>query len=190
MLVPLAWAKLRAMSRLHLSVRIGLSVLTAAVIVAPLIAQRGSAPAATVPPALRDYRPVTAERLLKPEEQNWLMIRRTYDGWGFSPLAEINKDNVSRLQQVWRVPTDEPRVHEAAPVVNGGVMFVSTPNNQVMALNAVTGELLWRYRRPRPKDVFVLHDTNRGVSLYGDKVFYAAAEAVLVACERDACAVG
>ena len=54
-------------------------------------------------------------------------------------------------------------------------MFVSTPNNQVMALNAVTGEMLWRYRRPRPKDVFVLHDTNRGVALYGDKVFYAAA---------------
>ena len=50
-------------------------------------------------------------------------------------------------------------------------------------MNAKTGELLWRYRRPRPKDVFVLHDTNRGVSLYGDKVFYAAAEAVLVALD-------
>ncbi len=171
------------MSRPHRSVRIGLGVLAAAILVSPLGAQRGAAPAATVPAALRDYRPVTAERLLMPEEQDWLMIRRTYDGWGFSPLAEINKDNVGRLQQVWRVPTDEPKVHEAAPVVNGGVMFVSTPNNQVMALNAVTGEMLWRYRRPRPKDVFVLHDTNRGVSLWGDKVFYAAAEAVLVALD-------
>jgi alcohol dehydrogenase (cytochrome c) len=171
------------MSRLHHLARIGVSIVVAAVLVSPLIAQRGAAPAATVPAALRDYRPVIAERLLKPEEQNWLMIRGTYDGWGFSPLAEINKDNVGRLQQVWRVPTDEPKVHEAAPVVNGGVMFISTPNNQVMALNAVTGELLWRYRRPRPKDVFVLHDTNRGISLYGDKVFYAAAEAVLVALD-------
>ena len=52
-----------------------------------------------------------------------------------------------------------------------------------MAMNAVTGEILWRYRRPRPKDVFVLHDTNRGGSLYGDRVFYAAAEAVLVALD-------
>ncbi|HVQ14360.1 MAG TPA: PQQ-binding-like beta-propeller repeat protein, partial [Vicinamibacterales bacterium] len=116
--------------------RIGIGVLAAAILVSPLIAQRGAAPPAAVPAALRDYRSVTAERLLKPEEQNWLMIRRTYDGWGFSPLAEINKDNVGRLRQVWRVPTDEPKVHEAAPVVNGGVMFVSTPNNQVMALNA------------------------------------------------------
>ena len=163
--------------------RIGVGTLAVALLVSPLLAQRGTSPASVVPQVLRDYRPVTAERLLMPEEQNWLMIRRTYDGWGFSPLAEITKDNVSRLRQVWMVPTDEPKVHEAAPVVNGGVMFISTPNNQVMALNAVTGDLLWRYRRPRPKDVFVLHDTNRGVSLYGDKVFYAAAEAVLVALD-------
>ena len=171
------------MSRLHHLARIGVGIVVAAVLVSPLIAQTGASPAATVAEPLRDYRPVTAERLLEPEEQNWLMIRRTYDGWGFSPLADIDKDNVGRLQQVWRVPTDELKVHEAAPVVNDGVMFISTPNNQVMALNAVTGELLWRYRRPRPKDVFVLHDTNRGISLYGDKVFYAAAEAVLVALD-------
>jgi alcohol dehydrogenase (cytochrome c) len=171
------------MSRLHHLARIGVGIVVAAVLVSPLIAQTGASPAATVPAPLRDYRSVTAERLLEPEEQNWLMIRRTYDGWGFSPLAEIDKDNVGRLQQVWRVPTDELKVHEAAPVVNAGVMFISTPNNQVMALNAVSGELLWRYRRPRPKDVFVLHDTNRGIALYGDKVFYAAAEAVLVALD-------
>jgi alcohol dehydrogenase (cytochrome c) len=163
--------------------RIGAATLALALLVPPLFAQRGSAPEPTLPAVLREYRPVTAERLLQPDEQNWLMIRRTYDGWGFSPLAEITPANVARLQQVWRVPTDEPKVHEAAPIVNNGVMFVSTPNNQVMALNAVTGELLWRYRRPRPKDVFVLHDTNRGVSLYADKVFYAAAEAVLVALD-------
>ena len=124
--------------------------MASAILASPLIAQRGAAPAAAVPAALRDYQSVTAERLLKPEEQNWLMIRRTYDGWGFSPLAEIKTDNVSRLQQVWRVSTDELKVHEAAPIVNGGVMFVSTPNNQVMALNALTGDVLWRYRRPRP----------------------------------------
>jgi alcohol dehydrogenase (cytochrome c) len=171
------------MSRLHHFARIGVGIVVTAILVSPLIAQRDAPPAATLPAPLRDYRPVTAERLRNPEEQNWLMIRRTYDGWGFSPLAEIDKDNVGRLQQVWRVPTDELKVHEAAPVVNGGAMFISTPNNQVMALNAVTGELLWRYRRPRPKDVFVLHDTNRGISLYGDKVFYAAAEAVLVALD-------
>ena len=73
--------------------------------------------------------------------------------------------------------------HEAPPIVNNGVMFVATPGNQVIALDAKTGALLWRYRRPLPEDVILLHPTSRGVALYGDKVFFAAAEAVLVALD-------
>jgi alcohol dehydrogenase (cytochrome c) len=136
-----------------------------------------------MPAVLRDYQPVTAERLKNPEDSNWLMIRRTYDGWGFSPLAQITPDNVRRLRPVWVFSTGEAKVHEAAPIVNNGVMFVSTPNNQVIAIDARSGNLLWRYRRPRPTGAFVLHDTNRGVALYNDKVFYAAGEAVLVALD-------
>ena len=48
-------------------------------------------------PVLRNYKPVTAQRLLKPEDSNWLMVRRTYDGWGYSPLDQINKRNVGKL---------------------------------------------------------------------------------------------
>jgi alcohol dehydrogenase (cytochrome c) len=149
----------------------------------PVFAQQRATSAAATSPLLRAYPPVTAGRLLTPEDDTWLMIRRTYDGWGFSPLTGITAANVARLRPVWRVPTGEMRVHEAAPLVNGGVMFVSTPNNQVIAFDARTGAVLWRYRRPRPRNVFVLHDTNRGVALYGDKVYYAAAEAVLVALD-------
>jgi alcohol dehydrogenase (cytochrome c) len=60
-------------------------------------------------------------------------------------------------------------------------MFVATPGNQVIALDAKSGALLWRYRRPLPEDVILLHGTSRGVALYGDKVFFASGEAVLVA---------
>ena len=79
--------------------------------------------------------------------------------------------------------TGETRVHESAPIVNNGVMFVSTPNNQVIAIDAKTGNVLWRYRRPRPPGALVPHDTSRGVALYGDKVYFAAGEAVLVALD-------
>lgn len=161
---------------------IAATLLAATLAAFPVLAQRAST-AASAPRVLANYQSVTAERLRNPDPQDWLMIRRTYDGWGFSPLSQITTDNVAQLRQVWTVPTDELKVHEAAPVVNGGVMFISTPNNQVMALEAVTGDLLWRYRRPRPEGAFVLHDTNRGVALYGDTVFYAAAEAVLVALD-------
>jgi len=140
-------------------------------------------PPIVVPPVLREYQPVTAERLKHPEDGNWLMIRRTYDGWGYSPLSEITPDNVSRLRPVWVFSTGETKVHESPPIVNNGVMFVSTPNNQVIAIDAKSGNLLWRYRRPRPTAAFVAHDTSRGVALYGDKVFYAAGEAVLVALD-------
>jgi alcohol dehydrogenase (cytochrome c) len=74
-------------------------------------------------------------------------------------------------------------VHQAAPLVNGGVMFVTSPNNQVIAIDVKSGNLLWRYRRPLETGMNVPHQTNRGVALYGDKVFFAAGEAVLVALD-------
>jgi alcohol dehydrogenase (cytochrome c) len=141
------------------------------------------APNAPLPAVLRNYQSVTAERLKNPEAGNWLMIRRTYDGQGFSPLTQINTGNVSKLRPVWIFATGEARVHESAPIVNNGVMFVSTPNNQVLAIDAKTGNQLWRYRRPRPTGANVPHDTNRGVALFGDKVYVAAGEAVLVALD-------
>jgi len=136
---------------------------------------------APTPRVLANYQPVTAERLKHPEDGNWLMIRRTYDGWGFSPLDQITPENVQRLRPVWVFSTGEMRVHESPPIVNNGVMFVTTPNNQVIAIDARSGNLLWRYKRNRPPGAAVPHDTNRGVALYADKVFYAAGEAVLVA---------
>ncbi len=84
---------------------------------------------------------------------------------------------------MWVFSTGEARVHESPPIVNNGVMFVSTPKNQVIAIDAKSGNVLWRYRRPRPTGSSVPHDTSRGVALYGDKVFFAAGEAVLVALD-------
>src|SRR5712691_5750467 len=136
-----------------------------------------------MPEILQKYTPVTAERLKKPEDGNWLMFRRTFDGWGYSPLEEITRDNVSRLQPVWSFATGQVEGHQAPPIVNNGVMFVATPGNQVIALEAKTGNILWRYRRPIPEDMQLAHPTSRGVALFGDKVFFAAADAVLVALD-------
>src|SRR3984957_6094101 len=141
------------------------------------------APEPPLPAVLRNYQPVTADRLLKPEAGNWLSIRGTYDGWGYSPLDQITPANVKTLKPVWIFSTGEPKVHESAPLVNNGVMFVSTPNNQVIALDVRSGNLLWRYKRPRPAGAVVAHDTSRGVALFGERVYFAAGEAVLVALD-------
>jgi alcohol dehydrogenase (cytochrome c) len=140
-------------------------------------------PPLPMPEILQAYRPVTADRLLKPDDGEWLMIRRTYDGWGYSPLDQITTANVASLQPAWVFATGAANGHEAPPLVNNGVMFVSTPGNQVIAVEAKAGRFLWRYRRPIPEDAIVLHPINRGVALYADKVFLAASEAVLVALD-------
>jgi alcohol dehydrogenase (cytochrome c) len=134
-----------------------------------------------VPGILRDYSPVTAERLEHPADGDWLMIRRTYDGWGYSPLDQITTTNVDRLRPAWVFATGVISGHEAAPIVNNGVMFVSTPQHRVVAIDAKTGVLLWRYLKDVPEHLVALHATSRGVALYGDKVFFAANDAVLVA---------
>ena len=148
-------------------------------------ARGGGAPAgppAPVPAILQNYAPVTEARLKNPEENNWLLLRRTYNGWGYSPLKQITTANVTRLRPVWGYSTGELRGHEAPPLVNNGVMFVATPNNQVLALNAKTGALLWRFSQPVTTGR-VPHPTSRGVALYEDKVFFALGESFLVALD-------
>jgi alcohol dehydrogenase (cytochrome c) len=129
------------------------------------------------------YQPVTNERLLHPEPENWLMYRGAYNSWGYSPLDQINTKNVGRLVPVWTFSTGVEEGHQSPPIVNNGVMFITTPKNQVLALDAKKGELLWRYRRELPEDLFQLHPTNRGVALYGDKVFLATVDAHLLALD-------
>ena len=129
------------------------------------------------------YTPVTDERLASPEPENWLQWRGNYQGWGYSPLDQISSENVKELVPVWTLSTGVDEGHEAPPIVNNGVMFVSTPQNQVLAVNARTGDLLWRYRKEIPEELFQLHPTNRGVGLYGDKVYLATTDACVVALD-------
>ena len=136
-----------------------------------------------MPLVLRNYTPVTEARLQKPDDGDWMMNRRTYDGWGYSPLTQITPANVGRLKPVWSFSTGAINGHEAAPIVHDGVMFVATPGSQVIAIEAATGTVLWRYRRPLAPTVINRHPTTRGVGLLGDKVFLAASDAVLMALD-------
>ena len=129
------------------------------------------------------YTPVTDQRLVNPEPENWLMYRRTYDGWGYSPLEQVTPGNAASLVPVWTFSTGVAEGHQAPPIVNNGIMFVSTPQNQVLALDAKSGDLLWRYKRDLPEDLFQLHPTNRGVGLYEDKVYLATLDAHVVALD-------
>ena len=128
------------------------------------------------------YKPVTNDRLREPAPEDWLMYRGTYNSWGYSPLNQITTENVSELVPVWSLSTGVVSGHQAPPIVNDGVMFVTTPEDQVLAVDARAGELLWRYRRELPSDASG-HRTNRGVGLYGDRVFFTTHDAFVVALD-------
>lgn len=143
----------------------------------------GALPPAAPAQPVADYHEVTDQRLLDPEPGNWLMFRRSYNGWGYSPLRQINRRNVDELKLVWTVSTGLTEGHESPPIVNDGIMFITTPMNLVMALDAATGDGLWQYRRQMPFDIRLGHPTNRGVALFGDKVYMATSDAFVVALD-------
>jgi alcohol dehydrogenase (cytochrome c) len=137
----------------------------AAVLLAPWIAAA----------ALPDYQPVTRERLLNAQQDNgWLMYRRNYESTGYAPFDKINAGNVAKLKIAFDYTSGLSQGHEAAPVVNGKHMFVTTPMDHLIALDAASGKVLWKYEYPIDKKALktVCCDVvNRGVALYGDLVY-------------------
>jgi len=131
----------------------------------------------------RQYMAVTDARLQNPEAENWLMFRRTYDGWGYSPLDDIDAGNVRNLKPVWSLSTGLTEGHQSPPIVNNGIMYITTPLNHVLAIDAASGDGLWEYSRQMPFDISLIHPTNRGVALYGDKIYMATSDASVVALD-------
>ncbi|HZS50927.1 MAG TPA: PQQ-dependent dehydrogenase, methanol/ethanol family [Bryobacterales bacterium] len=130
------------------------------------------------------YGQLTFERLLKAdsEPQNWLTYSGSYRGWRYSKLDQINRQNVKNLKVAWVYQMPTTHRIEATPLVVDGVMYVSEPPSNVVALDPATGRQFWRYRRSLPSKVNVCCDqVNRGVAVLGDRVFVGTVDAHLVA---------
>lgn len=159
--------------------RIG-SVLTASALVLGLCASTAWAQQpAPASKALDSLTPVTDDMLKNPADGDWLMYRRTYNGWGYSPLDQINKDNVKDLQLVWSWGLSPGGTTQETPLVHDGVMFVQNSTHLIQALDAGTGELLWQYQYSLPTGVNPSGE--RSKALYGDDLIFATRDAHLVA---------
>src|ERR1700759_3214545 len=95
---------------------------------------------------LNGLAPVSDDMLLHPSNDDWMMWRRTYDGWGYSPLDQVNRDNVKNLRLVWGWALKNG-ASETTPLVYKGVLFVHNNGDRIDALDAATGDLLWEYSR-------------------------------------------
>ncbi|MBQ0927739.1 PQQ-dependent dehydrogenase, methanol/ethanol family [Saccharopolyspora endophytica] len=134
------------------------------------------------------------ERLLdaRSEAHNWLTYYGAYDGQRYSLLDEINTENVKSIGPTWifqagtagMIAGASTYAFEATPLVVDGVMYVSGWDGWVWALNAKTGEQLWRYKHAVPYDVSLCcGNVNRGVAVAKGKVFTVTPNAHLLALD-------
>ncbi|MES2625810.1 MAG: PQQ-binding-like beta-propeller repeat protein, partial [Pseudomonadota bacterium] len=127
---------------------------------------------------VKDFKPVTQQMLENPNPEDWLMFSRTYDAQRFSPLDEINTENVGGLTLKWSRNLREGNT-ETIPIVHDGVMYVVTPGAIVQALDAATGDIIWQYKRDVSDGVGGSART-KSLAIYEDVIVYTAPDSFVV----------
>ena len=135
----------------------------------------------TVAGTVEDYRPVTDEMLRNPDDGDWLMIRRNYQSWSHSPLAEVNRDNVGELELAWVWAMNEGGWNAPSPIVHDGVMYLAGIGPVVQALDAASGDLIWEHQVEVATTGY--SGMSRNLAIYEDKLFMATPDARLTALD-------
>jgi PQQ-dependent dehydrogenase (methanol/ethanol family) len=113
-----------------------------------------------------------------PPRQDWLMWRGTVNGWGYSPLDQINRRNIGKLRMAWTRGMG-PGLQETTPVVHDGIMYLANPGDVVQALDAATGDLFWEYRRAWSPDLakfFPVPQIKRNIAIYDNLIISTSAD--------------
>jgi PQQ-dependent dehydrogenase (methanol/ethanol family) len=120
-----------------------------------------------------------------PKPGEWPSYHGHLSGNRYSPLDEVNAENVAHLAAKWMFPIGNSKRLEVTPVVADGVMYV-TAANEVYALDARSGRQIWHYGRTLTKGVIGDAESgiNRGVAVLGGRVFMATDNAHLIALDR------
>ncbi|MEE2964182.1 MAG: PQQ-binding-like beta-propeller repeat protein [Acidobacteriota bacterium] len=138
-------------------------------IVALCLAVIQAAPLTVHAQSTDDFRPVTDAMLADPSPNDWLMWRRTLDGWGYSPLDQITRANVGTLRMAWTRALRTGSM-EGTPLAYDGVLYMPNSSDAIQAIDAVTGDLKWEYLRDLPDDVYDYVGgnarNNRNIAIY------------------------
>lgn len=119
-----------------------------------------------------------------PDNTEWTLYGNNFSNQRFSTLAEINRNNVSRLQLVWRYKTGKKATFQTNPLIKDGVMYVTTPYNDAIALDAATGRKIWRYHHKLRGHEYCCGPANRGAALSHGKVIFGTIDARLIALDQ------
>ena len=131
---------------------------------------------------IKNFKDISDKDINYPVENDWTSWRRTPLGFGYSPLEQINKDNVQKLTLSWSLTMNEGS-NQGTPLVSQGVMFLTHPGNMIQAINAANGKLIWEYKYPYPKDSMLLGGPTKNIAIYKDKVYMATYDAALIALD-------
>src|SRR5689334_22580392 len=130
--------------------------------------------------------PVSYDRLLKVDQEpgNWLMYSSTYNSWRFSRLDQIHTRNVKDLRVKWLFQGRHPEKFETTPLVVDGIMYLTRPENDVYALDAETGRVMWVYNHRNPERTYnCCGRVNRGVAILGNRLFMGTLDMHLIAVD-------
>lgn len=132
------------------------------------------------------FTPVTYERLLNSadEPENWLMYSGNYSSQRYSGLDQVTVANADRLRLKWVYQLRDLDRAETTPLVIDGIMYVTESPSTVIALDAATGRVFWRYEHELPEDVnYCCGRNNRGVAVLGTRLFMSTLDAHLVSLD-------
>ena len=110
------------------------------------------------------------------------------EGQRYSPLKDINVANVGKLVPAWSFSFggEKQRGQESQPLIHDGKMFVTGSYSRIYALDASTGEKLWKYEHRLPEGIMPCCDVvNRGAALYDNLVIFATLDAQLIALDQN-----
>ncbi|MEO6387664.1 MAG: PQQ-dependent dehydrogenase, methanol/ethanol family [Croceibacterium sp.] len=148
--------------------------------------------ATTAEPSAVPTSGVTDAMIAAADGNEWLTYGRDYGEQRFSPLTQIRDQNIGQLGLAWYADLETARGQEATPLMHDGVLYVSTAWSMVKAYDARTGALKWSYDPKVPREtlpVACCDAVNRGVALYGDKVYVASLDGRLIALDQKTGAV-
>jgi alcohol dehydrogenase (cytochrome c) len=131
---------------------------------------------------------VPYERILhaQSEPESWLTYGGSYFSEQYSPLKQINRQNVSSLKIAWMYQPSRPVANlESSPIVADGVMYITEPPSTVTALDVRSGLRIWSYTPTLPEHIVSigLYATSRGVAILDDMVYIGTADAHLIALD-------
>src|SRR5580658_5292995 len=128
---------------------------------------------------VQNYKPVTQQMLENPSPEDWLMFSRTYDAQRYSPLNQINRQNVSELHLTWTrgLPAGAT---ESIPLVHNGVMYVIVPGGAIDALDATNGDLLWEYKHKMPQGQSAANARSKAIAIWDDIIVFTAPDSTIV----------